>query len=268
VSRAGQVAALNAGREAATGTILAITDDDAVPTPGWLRGIERHFADAGVGAVGGRDVVYEGGVPLEPPAARRVGAVLWYGRAIGFHHHPSHRQDVQFLKGANMAYRAELLRPFDERLWGSGAQVCNDLEASLSVWARGWRVVFDPDVTVDHHPAPRHDGARAAPSRAAVMAEAHNELYSVLVHLTGRRAVAAAAYAFLVGHRMTPGLVRGALGLLRGRRPGGEQPATVAALLATRVRAVRDALDQRRARDAHRDAGGRPAAPRRHASAE
>jgi glycosyltransferase involved in cell wall biosynthesis len=46
----GQVAALNAGLAAATGDIIAITDDDAAPHPDWLERIERHFlADATIG---------------------------------------------------------------------------------------------------------------------------------------------------------------------------------------------------------------------------
>src|SRR5438105_707361 len=36
VNRRGQVAACNAGLEAAFGDIIAITDDDAVPRPNWL----------------------------------------------------------------------------------------------------------------------------------------------------------------------------------------------------------------------------------------
>lgn len=43
VSLSGQVAALNAGLAAASGDIIAMTDDDAVPKPNWLDRIETYF---------------------------------------------------------------------------------------------------------------------------------------------------------------------------------------------------------------------------------
>src|SRR5205085_7988956 len=61
VNRRGQVAACNAGLETAVGDIIAITDDDAVPQPDWLSGIERQFlSDSGVGGVGGPDRIRHG----------------------------------------------------------------------------------------------------------------------------------------------------------------------------------------------------------------
>src|SRR5438874_2649898 len=44
VGGAGQVAALDAGLQATSGEIIAITDDDAAPRPHWLARIEAHFA--------------------------------------------------------------------------------------------------------------------------------------------------------------------------------------------------------------------------------
>jgi hypothetical protein len=146
-----------------------------------------------------------------------------------------------------MAYRADVLRPFDERLWGSGAEVCNDLEASLSVCARGWRVVFDPAVAVHHYPAPRHDDdARDAPSRKAMSAAAHNELYVLVRHLPAWRGATAAAYALLVGSSAAPGLllaVAHTVGSPRLRRWGWR---LVASLACARVRAVADGWLARR----------------------
>jgi glycosyltransferase involved in cell wall biosynthesis len=75
VHRPGQVAALNAGRDAARGSILAITDDDVEPTTDWLKKIEHHFRDPRVGAVGGRDIVHNGNGPVESTPVARVGAV-------------------------------------------------------------------------------------------------------------------------------------------------------------------------------------------------
>ena len=55
----GQVAALNRGLDAATGDIIAITDDDAAPHADWVGRIAGAFEnDARLGALGGRDWVH------------------------------------------------------------------------------------------------------------------------------------------------------------------------------------------------------------------
>jgi FkbM family methyltransferase len=249
IDRPGQVAALNAGREAANGSILAMTDDDAEPTPEWLARIERHFGDPIVGAVGGRDVVFESGRPVEHRPVSRVGRVQWFGRAVGRHHHPSHCQEVHFLKGANMAFRAQALEPFDPRLWGRGAQVCNDLEASLSVRARGWRVLFDPRLEVYHHPAPRHDeDARRGPSLRAMQAGAHNELYALLLHVPAWQRFIVSTYALAIGHSKAPGGVRAIVRAVLAPRTTHLTLRQATALTSCRVMAVRRAARVRRHR--------------------
>ena len=53
VAEPGQVAALNAGLEATTGEIIAITDDDTIPRADWIARIEAHFrADSRLGGWG------------------------------------------------------------------------------------------------------------------------------------------------------------------------------------------------------------------------
>lgn len=210
VDSAGQVAALNAGLHRATGEIVAITDDDCRPHSNWLRAIAHRFAeDPRIGGVGGRDIVHHGDV-IDGGSARRVGRVTWYGRHIGNHHLQAALQDVEFLKGANMAFRRELLDGFDPALRGEGAQVCNDMRASLSVVRRGYRLVYDPAVRVDHHPAPRFDAdARDRRSLGALAAEQHNDAYVLLTSLPLGRAVVAVLYRLVVGNRHAPGLLLG-----------------------------------------------------------
>jgi cellulose synthase/poly-beta-1,6-N-acetylglucosamine synthase-like glycosyltransferase len=163
--------------------------------------------------------------------------VRWWGRRVGAHHHRSTLQDVDFLKGANMAYRAAALEPFDARLLGSGAQVCNDMEASLSIARRGWRVVYDPGVLVEHRPAERFDDdGRTHRSLAAERAEQHNELYVLLRHSSPLRRVPVLAYQLLVGTRYAPGLALGAVRWLRGREPG--ELGRLGALLTARLGAL------------------------------
>lgn len=208
VDQPGQVAALNRGCEAAIGRFIAITDDDAIPRSDWLQAIAARFAtDTRIGAVGGRDVVHRAG-RIEDASADRVGRALWWGRVVGNHHLRSHLQDVDHLRGANMAFRASAREPFDSCLLGEGAQVCNDLEATWSVRRRGWRVVYDPAIVVDHYPGPRYDGdGRDRRSRQAVRDEAHNRVYALLRHSSRWHRPILLMYQLLVGTRRYPGLL-------------------------------------------------------------
>jgi glycosyltransferase involved in cell wall biosynthesis len=219
VREPGQVAALNAGLDAATGSVVAFTDDDCRPAPEWVERMAAWFAsDERIGAVGGRDVVHENGSLLEL-SADAVGRIRWFGRHVGNHHAEAPAQDVQFLKGANMAFRRNALHGFDTRLRGAGAQVCNDLQASLGVWRRGRRVVWDPMVRVEHYPAARPDGdSRDRRSREAIVAHHHNDVYVLLRELPAWNKVTALLYRLFVGTRAAPGVGHLALQIPGGRR--------------------------------------------------
>jgi glycosyltransferase involved in cell wall biosynthesis len=242
VDEPGQVAALNCGCDTVRGDLIAITDDDARPRPDWLRAIVTRFAtDPRIGAVGGRDVVHHQG-EVEEGEAKRVGRVTWSGRHVGNHHLRSGLQDVDFLKGANMAFRQGAREPFDPLLRGDGAQVCNDLEATWSVRQRGWRVVYDPNVVVDHYPEARHDDdARDVRSALAERTEEHNEVYALIRHAPAWQCVVLLAYRLLIGKRRAPGLV---LALCTRRSGGGS--ARMAGLTSARLSALRTLRAARR----------------------
>ena len=160
VTYSGQVAALNTGLCASSGEFLCILDDDTYPHPHWLKRIMDVFnSSEQIGGVGGRDWVFNGS-QAETGKREIVGKVQWFGRIIGNHHLGyGDARDVDVLKGANMSYRRKAIKglSFDERLLGNGAQVHNDMAFSLSVKRRGWRLVYDPEIAVDHFPAQRFD---------------------------------------------------------------------------------------------------------------
>lgn len=241
VYEAGQVAALNTVVAASSGEFVAIVDDDAVPSAYWLANIERWFASSpDVGGVGGRDTVHHpdhGGI--DGGRTEVVGRLSWWGRLRGGHHLEAKVQDVDFLKGANMAYRRVAIGSFDDRLRGSGAQVCNDLDVSLSVSRAGWRLVYDPAVGVDHFPAPRvNDDRRDAPSLSALSDAQHNELYVLLKHQRNWARVATLLVALLIGNRRAPGPVLYAALVAKGRAPGDSSWASVWAVTRARLGAV------------------------------
>ena len=219
----GVVAAMQAALDAATGDIIALTDDDARPRPDWVAGLLEHFAaDARAGGVGGRDWQ-----PTERWDEPRVGIVQWFGRVIGNHHlgaGPARAVDV--LKGANCAFRGALLRAvgFDHRLRGAGAQMHWELGVCLPLRRAGWRLVYDPRIAVDHDIAPRlgadtlHRGAFTAPPLVDAV---HNETVELLEGRGPASAVVFMCWALLVGSREGPGAVQWARAWLGGSEMAG-----------------------------------------------
>jgi len=214
VSGKGVVAAMNAGLAAAKGEIVALTDDDAAPHWDWLERIHGAFAqDPKIGGVGGRDYVYFGerldGAGYETD---NVGRLLWFGLVIANHHlGKGEARDVALLKGVNCAYRTAAIKPlgFDTRLRGEGAQVHWELMLGLNLLHRGWRLVYDPAIAVDHFPSIRHDKDQ----RGVFQADTHydivyNETLALSENLTGMHRLAFLTWAALVGTRFAPGLLQ------------------------------------------------------------
>ena len=212
VDAPGTVHALNAGLQSASGDLVAITDDDAAPRPDWLARIAAHMeSDTRIGGVGGRDWVHHG-ERVENGSRMEVGRLCWYGRCIGNHHLGAGTpRAVDFLKGVNMSYRRAAIDGlrFDARLLGGGAQVGNDMAFALAVRRRGWLLIYDPEVAVDHYPARRFDeDQRNSVSALACYNAAFNEALIVGEALGRVRSCAFAVWGVLVGTRAVPGLLQ------------------------------------------------------------
>jgi cellulose synthase/poly-beta-1,6-N-acetylglucosamine synthase-like glycosyltransferase len=213
----GVVAALNLGLEAARGEVIAITDDDAAPHPDWLDRIEKHFySDDCLGGLGGRDYIQFNGPQKEwvqaPDKVRTIGQVQWFGRMVGNHHlGQGSPRKVDILKGVNMSFRRAALANLrcDERLKGSGAQVHFEVALSLSVKQRGWELLYDPAVAVDHFQAQRFDEDQRTTFNAVACSNiAHNETLVLLDHFHPGQRVVYLIWAILIGTRGTPGLLQ------------------------------------------------------------
>ena len=213
----GQVAALNAGIEAAIGDIISITDDDAAPHRDWLENIEAHFqSNANIGGVGGRDWVYGGDTlqnsRLIPNPALPIGQVQWFGRVIGNHHIGSGDvREVDVLKGVNMSYRRTAIgnQRFAKTLRGNGAQVHNDRDFSLRLKKQGWTLIYDPKVAVKHYPAQRFDDDGRNHFNATAQVNAvHNETLIMLAYLSSLQRFWFIAWAILIGTRDSFGVVQ------------------------------------------------------------
>jgi len=214
VTRPGVAAALVTGTLRASGDIIAFTDDDAVPRSTWVDQLLAHFADASVGAVGGRDHIHDDDAALKR-LTEDVGRLSSWGRFIGNHSlgtGPPRR--VSVLKGVNMAFRREALAlPLDYQ--GPGTQPDWEVAACLWAGARGWGVVYDPAIVVDHYPGSRVEGdLRERRDAEAVRAAAYNLVAGILLsrpELLWRRAL----FGLVLGQSEVPGLLRAALALPR-----------------------------------------------------
>lgn len=131
----GPAIARNRGWRAATGHIVAFTDDDCEPEPGWLAGLTRAMAQADV--VQGRTDI--AGAERKAPFRRWIEV-----------------QDFDyFFETCNIAYRRDLLERlggFDESFGRSRAGAPNGEDTDL-----GWRAVeagasytFASDAVVQH----------------------------------------------------------------------------------------------------------------------
>jgi GT2 family glycosyltransferase len=232
----GVVAAMTAGVAVSTAPAIALTDDDARPRPDWLERIVAHFEESTVGAVGGRDVV----PGQEGPLTLVVGRFTRLGKLVGNHHlGTGPPRDVEVLKGANMAFRADALAlPAAGVLRGDGAEV--DFEVLTCAWARsqGWRLVYDPALLVDHEGGPREGGdQRRRPTSQAIFDAAYNSLIATTL-LDAEMQRCRSAYLLIVGTGDRPGVVRGLVALGRGEWEvlARLRPALQGRMMALRVR--------------------------------
>jgi glycosyltransferase involved in cell wall biosynthesis len=154
-TRPGKSFAVNAGVSAAAGSVLAFTDDDVVPQPGWAAALARAMAETGADFCAGR-IRPIWGAP--PPAW--VSPALYGVLAI-----PDNGPDRLLIKlganehvmpiGANMAVRREVL----DRLGGWRSDLGKlrdtlrsgeDHEFYLRMLHAGLTGVYEPDALVAH----------------------------------------------------------------------------------------------------------------------
>jgi GT2 family glycosyltransferase len=211
-TESGVVSAYNTGIEAASCDIVAFTDDDAVALPDWLLRIQGAYAaDSTLGGVGGRDRVYQNGLPVVG-SRKVVGIMQRYGRVVGNHHlGVGPPREVDVLKGVNMSFRRAAIggTRFDKALRGIGAQSDCELAFCLALRRRGMKLVYDPSIVVQHFPAVRHDNDhRIALTIQTQVDQAFNETITVLDHLGPVHRTVFLLWALLIGTRAVPGVLQ------------------------------------------------------------
>ena len=159
--RRGLSASRNAGLEAATSTVVAVTDDDCVPDASWIGELKRAFA-----AKDAPDAVCGRVLPLGPAEPDRVAVSSrtskvpreFTGNALPW----------VVGTGANFAARRDLVRAaggYDERLGaGSAGGAGEDLDVVRRLLRHGARIRYEPRSLVYHE---RQAAARRRATRSS-----------------------------------------------------------------------------------------------------
>ncbi len=216
VREPGVIAARNVGLEACRCDIVSFIDDDTVVATDWAARIVAHFAaDPGLGALGGRDRCHDG-ERFDDRERAPVGRIQWFGRPIGNHHLGfGAAREAEWLKSANMSVRRAAVASirFDTRLRGSGAQPAEDLAFSLAIRKAGWRVLYDPAVSLDHYAARRDEQRHYVASDSFADPDGfydfcYNNVIALWPYLSPARRGAHAVWSLLVGMSVRPGLAQ------------------------------------------------------------
>ncbi|WP_204140543.1 glycosyltransferase family 2 protein [Halomicronema sp. CCY15110] len=219
VTEPGSLAAHNAAFRILEGDIVAITDDDAAPRPDWLARIEELYtARPEVGGFGGRDILYRDGELVEGDLQANVGLITWFGRVIGNHHLGcGGLREVDQLKGVNSSFRVELLKNFeyDKCLKYMATHTSWDLNLSLYTKARGWKLIYDSNLLVDHYSGRRVGMAERPSVTTQLNYDAQklvngifNQTYVALSYLPNSKKLTFLAWSILVGNRGRRGLLQ------------------------------------------------------------
>ncbi|CUS36075.1 glycosyltransferase family 2 protein [Candidatus Nitrospira nitrificans] len=164
----GFAAACNIGAEASTGSCLFFLNPDCVLTPDSVSHLLRVLDDCtDVGMAGGLLVNPDG---TEQAGGRRAIPTPWrsFVRAFGlsrfanrwprlffdFHLHtqplPAHPIEVEAISGACMLIRRAAMQ--DVGHWDEGYFLhCEDLDFSMTLRRKGWKIMFVPDARVVHY---------------------------------------------------------------------------------------------------------------------
>lgn len=209
VDKPGLIAAMKKGIEFSDSDVIVFIDDDTEVNDNWIQSATKVFENPLVGAVGGRDMQPANPVP---PNQNSVGKFKLRGKLVGNHHlyngNPTH---VDFLKGCNMFLRKSILNTNFEildQLKGSGAQWGCDLVLSISSRLNGLKTVFDPNVSLIHHAAPRLSELRNPETKYEKIEISFNIWLIKMVFCYRFTLPIVIIFGLLVGDRANPGVLR------------------------------------------------------------
>jgi glycosyltransferase involved in cell wall biosynthesis len=136
--------ARNRGWLATSAPIIAFTDDDCYPEPGFLNQVHAIFDDASVGFSGGRILLHDA----------TDARITIYEHPDEQVYDPKNFIVGGVIQGASMAFRRKALEDisgFDDNLGAGTPFAFEDVDAELRALASGWKGKYDPRPVVYHH---------------------------------------------------------------------------------------------------------------------
>jgi GT2 family glycosyltransferase len=136
----GPAAARNSGAARAQGKVLAFTDDDCVPDPGWLQALAARFAAAPADGVGGKTL---NDVPTNLYASASQLIV-----DVGYDYFNADPGQAGFFAANNLALPVDRFRQvggFDESF-----RTYEDRDLCNRWRDRGWQMTYAPDALLRH----------------------------------------------------------------------------------------------------------------------
>jgi len=210
---AGIVPAENCGLEHATGEVILLIDDDAIPPAPWIKRHLSHYENPEVAAVGGPAINhFADGKRYPLRQVREIGKLKWYGKFVGNLNDsvlaPPHADTIRVdhLAGGNMSLRRLAFKRFDDHLrdyWQKfEAEVC------LQVRSRGFQVLFDFTNPIFHYPVSEHgvwDNTRNGNLQRKIFNGAFNNAFILSKYSRGWTRCVRFLYLFAVGSIPSPG---------------------------------------------------------------
>lgn len=107
-----------------------------------------------------------------------------------------------------MAFRGGYLKDFrfDENL-DRQTSSNNEVDLCFYIKRRGGKIIYDPELKVNHYGAERFAGAKREEVAKNIQSYSHNYTYVILKNFPWYRKMAFLAYIFLVGQRASWGLL-------------------------------------------------------------
>jgi O-antigen biosynthesis protein len=133
--------ARNTGMVAASGEIVAYTDDDAHPDPHWLKYLADAFLKTGHAGIGGPNIAPRDDGEIAECVANAPGGPV---------HVLINDTEAEHIPGCNMAFRREALKAisgFDSQYRAAG----DDVDICWRIQEKGWTLGFSPAAMVWHH---------------------------------------------------------------------------------------------------------------------
>ncbi len=141
-SNAGPSRARNNGGARARGDLLAFTDDDCVPEPGWLRGLAAAFRSYPKSLLGGRTI---GGLPSNPYATASQLLVSYV-----YAYYNRDPDEARFFASNNLAAPARLFRKIGGFNTRHTRAASEDRELCDHWRSLGYRLRYVPDAVIRH----------------------------------------------------------------------------------------------------------------------